>query len=78
MNKKCKIFYRNLSGLIVMVLLVTGMAYLALFNDPISVEVIQTGDPSTTLIKEIHTKSGKIDYYFEKIDGMGNIERNIP
>ncbi len=78
MNKKKKIFIRNLSGLIIMVLLVSGMAYLAVFNDPILVENVPTGDPTTTLIKEIHTKSGKIDYYFEKIDGMGNIERSIP
>ncbi len=61
-----------------MVLLVSGMAYLSLFNDPISVEYVETNDPTTTLIKELHTKTGKIDYYFEKVDGMGNIERNTP
>lgn len=78
MNKKRKIFIRNLLGLIALVLVLAGMSYLTLYNDPILVEVIQTGDPTTTLIKEIHTKSGKIDYYFEKIDGMGNIERTLP
>ena len=78
MNKKKKIFIRNLSGLVVMVLLVSGMAYLSLSNDPISVEYVETGDPTTTLIKELHTKTGKIDYYFEKVDGMGNIERTLP
>jgi len=78
MRKQKKKFIINLSGLIALVLVVTGMAYLTLYNDPILVEIIQTGDPNTTLIKEIHTKSGKVDYYFEIIDGMGNIQRESP
>lgn len=60
-------------GLAVMVLFVTGLAYLVLFNDPIVETEYDTGNDRTSLIIREHTKTGEKDYIYGVVDGVGNI-----
>lgn len=56
-----------------MVLFLGGFGYLILFNDPITEQEYDTGNPRTTLIVRTHTNTGEKDYIYGVVDGVGNV-----
>jgi len=65
-------------GVSVMVLFLSGMAYLIIFNDPITEQEYDTGNPDTTLLVRTHTLTGEKEYIYGVTDGVGGTEKNNP
>lgn len=57
-----------------MVLFLGGLGYLIIFNDPVTEQEYDTGNPNTSLIIREHTKTGEKDYIYGVVDGVGNID----
>ena len=73
MKRQTKKNIINIAGITVMVLFATGLLYLVIFNDPITETVYDTGDPNTSLIIREHMKTGKKDYIYGVVDGVGSV-----
>ncbi len=70
-QKQKIIFWMGISS---MVLILSGGAYLVIFNDPITEQEYDTGDPNTSLMIRTHTLTGEKDYFYGVRDGVGAIK----
>ena len=73
MKKRTKYNIARVITLSVIGLFFTGVGYLIFINDPVVEREYETDDPNTSLILREHIKTGKIDYIYGVVDGVGNI-----